>query len=84
MPNYDYRCAECGNIFEEHRSVAERRMARCACGAVPELQLGSSQPIIFKEGLYEHLGLKSVYVSSKRQLKDECKKRDLFSPYAWD
>ena len=37
---------------------------------------------IFHEGFYEHLDSKPIYISSKRQLREECRKRGLTSDYA--
>lgn len=86
MPNYDYRCPECGIEFEAFAHIDARHDVRCPqCGKRADMQItGVQKHMPFKEGFFPHLDKTPVYASSKRQLKDECKKRDLFMPYAWD
>lgn len=41
MPNYDYKCAECGNIFTlSHERTAERKGYQCTqCGGTETKRL---------------------------------------------
>ncbi|NLY53077.1 MAG: zinc ribbon domain-containing protein [Firmicutes bacterium] len=37
MPEYDFRCPQCGKRFTVRTSIAEREKVRCpACGSQPE------------------------------------------------
>ena len=85
MPNYDYTCKECEVQWESFHMVDERHDENCECGLQAFLMVGAVRDhIVFREGFYEHLDVGPIHVSSKQQLKDECNKRELFSPYAWD
>ncbi len=83
MPLYDYECPGCGLEDEYINSIAERQTQPCEnCGEnmIQKISLGRYIP--FKEGWYEHIDRKPMYISSKRQLRDECRKRGLTSIYA--
>lgn len=34
MPNYDYRCSECGETFSRIVPIAERKEQQCSCGGI--------------------------------------------------
>jgi len=84
MPLYRYQCKECNHEFEEYRPIDRRYDVLC-----PECGEGKIEIIIkkpasyhpFPEGWWEHLDVKPIYISSRRQLKDECKKRGLRAKY---
>lgn len=38
----------------------------------------------FKEGWYEHIDKEPIYISSKKQLREETEKRGQYSEYARD
>ncbi len=83
MPLYDYICPKCELQSEHINKIAERQNQPCDnCGANMNIQLTVGQYIPFKEGWYEHIDKKPIYCSSKRQLRDECRKRGLTSIYA--
>ena len=86
MPNYDYHCDGCDVDFEEFALIRERHLVtHAACGELAHLVLAPTQKYMrFHEGFFPHMDKEPVYASSKRQLKDECKKRDVSMPYAWD
>ena len=51
MPNYDYRCRSCGNVFEVFQSMTDKKLKRCpdsACGGFVERLVGSGSAVIFK------------------------------------
>lgn len=54
MPNYDYECLSCGNVFEVFQQMTEKPKKKCPkCkGAVKRL-IGSGSGLIFKgSGFY--------------------------------
>ena len=76
MPLYEYRCVHCDREFEEIRRVADRHSARCpSCGGDrPKLLICMVRAAIkFPEGVYHGLP-DEPHISSKRQLREECKK----------
>ncbi len=51
MPNYDYRCGSCGNVFEVFQSMKAEKLKECldsACGGEVERLIGTGSSIIFK------------------------------------
>ena len=55
MPTYDYKCNECGNIFEKFHSIAENHEFHCEnCGAKnTQKMIGAGAGILFKgSGFY--------------------------------
>lgn len=83
MPLYDFKCDECTHIFERLCKYEDRDDMKCpTCGMSASPLISRSQPILFKEGWYEHIDKKPLYITSKKQLKDECTKRGLTSIYA--
>ena len=79
MPIYQYSCNSCGKRFEELRKIESRHQAKCECGSSATLQISKANPILFKPQFFEHLDTKPVWVESKRQLKEECKKRGVWA-----
>lgn len=85
MPMYDYRCPACGFETEHINKIADRNGQQCdSCGDLMVVQIGVGRYIPFKEGYYEHIDKNPIYISSMRQLKDECAKRNVTSVYAED
>jgi|TARA_B110001454_G_C12322277_1_gene268310 putative FmdB family regulatory protein len=56
MPNYDYQCAKCGNIFEVFQSMNDKKLTKCpdtSCSGKVSRLLGTGAGIIFKgSGFY--------------------------------
>ncbi len=56
MPNYDYRCRNCGNTFEVFQSMSDKKLKKCfdpACGGEVERLIGTGSAVIFKgSGFY--------------------------------
>ncbi len=55
MPTYDYKCDECGNLFERFQNMSEEPLRECpeCLGTVRRL-VGTGAGIIFKgSGFYE-------------------------------
>ena len=77
MPLYDYQCERCGHEFERIASIKDRSSAGCPiCGGNAKLLVSLTRPPIrFPEGVWD-IGNKSIYISSKRQLRDEMNKHN--------
>ncbi|MCP4849530.1 MAG: zinc ribbon domain-containing protein [Verrucomicrobiaceae bacterium] len=56
MPNYDYQCEKCGNIFEVFQSMNDKKLTKCpdaSCRGQVSRLLGTGAGIIFKgSGFY--------------------------------
>jgi len=78
MPLYDYGCRECEAEWENMNFVAHRNDEVCPeCGCpTTYIRLGViRKQIQFPEGVWEHLGPEPLEINSKRQLREEVKKR---------
>lgn len=81
----DFRCPRCEAKALDLLCAPIESPPICSCGVQMErFFTAGSKFHPFREGFYEHLDVNPVYVTSKRQLKDECKRRGLSSAYAWD
>ena len=78
MPRYDYECRECGKKWEAFHSINDRRDERC-CGKEASLVIGASVVQVFKPMWYADICETPIYVESKRQLKNECKKHGVIA-----
>ena len=86
MPLFDLECTVCSQ--RRNNVVLASGAPTPTCGSCD----GATQKVWdkppamypFKAGMYEHLDKDPVYIGSKQQLKDECRKRGLRSEYAWD
>lgn len=78
MPMYGYQCMTCKVIWSEFRSIDERNNTKCVkCGASPKhviIQPAAPRISHFKQGWYEHIGPKPVFIATPQQLRDECEK----------
>jgi len=83
MPLYDYRCEQCGNIEERFFSIKKlKKTIKCPkCGGRAGRFWGKPPANhIFKPFWHEHLDDHPVYIETKQQLRDECRKRGLAMP----
>ena len=55
MPTYDYKCLNCGHLFEEFQRITEPVIEVCpVCGGNVKRLIGSGAPPIFKgSGFYQ-------------------------------
>lgn len=57
MPNYDYRCEKCGNVFEIFQKMSDPKLESCPekdCGGQVKRLLGTGAGVIFKgSGFYQ-------------------------------
>ena len=78
MPNYDYRCSECGKEWEAFHHISTRHQEFCkVCGKEARLVVKGSNIEVFKPMWYEDIDVEPIYITSKKQLKRECDKRNL-------
>lgn len=88
MPIHSFKCGLCTTEFEKYQSLNElKELEPCPnCGVeAKKLFKSSAKPILFKEGFYEiDDGDKDPYITSLKQLKEECSKRGLVSRYILD
>lgn len=78
MPRYDYLCEKCDKVFEKVVSIAERNSVKCECGKVATKLFTVTPAVeIFKPMVYEDICEHPIMISSKRQLREECKKHNV-------
>ncbi|MBK1830950.1 zinc ribbon domain-containing protein [Verrucomicrobiaceae bacterium R5-34] len=57
MPNYDYRCEKCGNVFEVFQKMSDAKLESCPepdCDGAVKRLLGTGAGVIFKgSGFYQ-------------------------------
>lgn len=57
MPNYDYRCEQCGNVFEVFQKMNDPKLETCPepeCGGRVKRLLGTGAGVLFKgTGFYQ-------------------------------
>ena len=84
MTTYHYKCDE-GHSFDRDVKMDDRNKQKCRCGAKSAVAFWEVSNKVgyrpFPEGLWEHLGPTPVYIESKKQLVEECKKRGKISPF---
>ena len=81
MPTYEYECGKCGRKFSEFVPIKDRRNVRCECGelAIKLISLGSGIIPPFQPMWFNDICEKPLYIESKSQLRDECKKHDVIA-----
>jgi putative FmdB family regulatory protein len=54
MPTYEYRCPDCGHLFERFQKMSDAPGAECpSCGAAAERRLSGGAGLLFKgSGFY--------------------------------
>lgn len=69
MPTYDYRCTECGHIFEYFQSMTDEPLSVCPeCGGEVKRMVGGGSGLIFKgSGFYVNDSKKSTSGSSSKK-----------------
>ena len=82
MPTYDFECKDCTENFEDFAFINDRGDVKCPkCdGETKIVHNVGVAPHIFREGWYEHVSTKPLYITSKRQLLDACKKESDGNP----
>lgn len=78
MPAYDYECPVCDKVVEQVNSMAQRHSKAPRChGRRMVLAVGAAKPTIhtFKPMWAENLDSEPIYITSKRQYKEEAARR---------
>jgi len=80
MPRYKYECDRCGDNFHKTVKIEDRHNVMCRCGgrAVKLLAIGAGIEI-FEPMMYNDICETPIWVESKKQLKEECKKHNVLS-----
>jgi putative FmdB family regulatory protein len=76
MPLYDVRCPKCEKIQEVFHKMTEEHPL-CECGGQTEVVLNSRGRDWFTPHWNENIDEKPIYIESKKQYREECKKRGL-------
>ena len=86
MPLYDYECPECKSAEEGFEKIKDRHNHNCSCGVKMLLitKPANLRPD-FPAGMWESFSEDGpIYIGSKQQLKEECKRYGVSSRYLWD
>ncbi|MBU2249793.1 MAG: hypothetical protein KKD77_23805 [Gammaproteobacteria bacterium] len=83
MPLYDFKCKICSHEFEGISTLEGLPAVRCPeCGNdACEILITGSNYHPFPEGWWEHIATKPLHISSRSQLKEECRKHDCYATY---
>ena len=82
MPNYVYRCPNCGEEIEEIHSVEDRYKQKCSnCKSYMKIMIQLTTFQIFTPYWHPNLTSKPVWVESKKHLKQLDKKYNMTSYY---
>ena len=76
MPTYDYRCTNCGDIFEHFQKMTDAPLTKCnKCGGELKRLIGAGLGPIFKgSGFYQTDYKKSSVASTSSSTSDNSKK----------
>lgn len=73
MPTYEYRCLECGILFEKFQSMKDEPVKNCPeCSGGVKRLIGSGAGILFKGGGFYETDYRSD--SYKKEAKKETEK----------
>ena len=91
VPIFDYRCPLCTTESRDVLVVKDEDVPSCRTPECPlsdrpmtKVFLSAAKVHDFKEGWYEHIDSQPIYISSKKQLREETEKRGQYSEYARD
>jgi len=79
MPNYAYNCKKCNREWEAFHHIDDRENERCVCGcqAKQDMSKFSNGIHVFKPFISQEMSETDMLITSKRQHKEELKKRGL-------
>ncbi|MBD3264749.1 MAG: zinc ribbon domain-containing protein [Candidatus Omnitrophica bacterium] len=74
MPNYDYKCLECGDVFEVFQMISEEPLKKCpACGGRVKRMIGPGAGLIFKgSGFFATDYKRKLSSKKKEEAKPTC------------
>lgn len=78
MPRYDYQCEKCGRKWEATRFISERDEETC-CGKNATRLITMGVIDIWKPMWYNDICEEPLYIESKKQLREECRKHDVIA-----
>lgn len=74
MPNYDYKCQECGHVFEVFQSMNDEKLTDCPqedCQGQVKRLLGTGAALLFKgSGFYETDYRSDSYKAGEKKAKE--------------
>lgn len=78
MPTYDYKCNNCGHLFELFQHITENPIKKCpACGKLKvERMIGAGGAIIFKGSGFYQTDYRSEEYKSKAKKETESVKSE--------
>lgn len=78
---YLYECPECKRKWEEYQTVENRHNVKCVhCNIKANKLISSSGDILtFEPAWFHDICDESIYITSRKQLKEECKKHDVLA-----
>lgn len=80
MPNYDYKCEKCGEVFEVFQKMSDDKLTTCikdGCGGSIKRLLGTGSGVIFKgSGFYETDNRSKSYSDGASKEKPATKKAE--------
>lgn len=80
MPLYDYQCKKCNCEFEEVQKIEDRYNVPCPkCGRKSDLLITCSKRDWFRVHINEDFDGTPIEVTSKKHLKELCKKHGVYS-----
>lgn len=85
MPMHDFKCLSCQKEFEAFQEISSLQVSpicsHCGGETVKLWCKKSSQVHLFPEGFWEDIASEPIYISSRRQLRRECEKHEVYSKY---
>ena len=80
MPTYDFICPRCEKVCERYVAMLDRNKQYCRiCHAKLDIQITVPRLTVWKPDWYYVSTKEKVWCDSKRQLFDECKKRNKYA-----
>lgn len=78
---FDYRCTNCNKEFEDLRPRSDCKESTCPnCGSkAKRLFTIRHRYKDFLEGWWHDIAPEPIYIKSRRQLRDECKKHNCYA-----
>jgi len=79
VPLYDFQCLKCGKGFEQFSKLDNRLNVKCSCGGKTSICLTTAKRDWFRVHINEDFDGTPIEVTSKKHLKELCKKHGVYS-----
>ena len=79
MPLYDFQCLKCNKEFEQFSKIDRRLSVKCSCGGKTKVLLSTASKDWFKPSVWEDFTDYPIEVTSKKHLKELCKKHGVYA-----